>query len=48
MRAAPWQRAVERFGIVPDYRDRAGFAALLAQEYGTAGKILQAMGVQPE
>jgi len=48
MRSAPWRRAVERFGIVVDHRDRAGFTALLAREYAALGQVLQAMGVRPE
>jgi tripartite-type tricarboxylate transporter receptor subunit TctC len=48
MRAPAWQRAVERFGIVVEHRDSAGFAALLAQEYAATGQVLQAMGVKPE
>jgi tripartite-type tricarboxylate transporter receptor subunit TctC len=48
MTTAPWQRTVERFGIVVDHRDRAGFAALLQQEYTELGRVLRAMGAKPE
>jgi len=48
MRSPAWQRAVERFGIVVDQRDQAGFTALLAREYAELGRVLRAMGATPE
>jgi tripartite-type tricarboxylate transporter receptor subunit TctC len=48
MTSAPFQRAVERFGIVVDYRGRAAFAALLEREYEELGRVMRELGVQAE
>ena len=46
--SAPFLRAVERYAIIPDYRDSAAFAALLRREYDQLGQAMRALGVQPE
>lgn len=46
--SAPFLRVVERFGVIPDHRNRARFAALLASEYAELGTVLRALGVRPE
>ena len=48
MTSAPFLRAVERFAIIPDHRDSAGFAALLHREYDQLGTAIRGLGVQPE
>ena len=48
MTSAPFLRAVERYAIIPDYRNRAEFAALLRREYEELGAAMRALGVRPE
>lgn len=48
MTSAPFLRVVERFGVIPDHRNRARFAALLASEYAELCTVLRALGVRPE
>jgi tripartite-type tricarboxylate transporter receptor subunit TctC len=48
MASAPFQRVVERYAIIPDFRDAGAFAALLRREYDQLGEALRALGVQPQ
>lgn len=48
MQTEGFGRVAGNWGVVPDYRDRATLATRLRSEYEEIGRMLRALGVQPE
>ena len=48
MRTEGFSRVAGNWGVVPDFRDRAALATRLRGEYEEIGRMLRALGVQPE
>lgn len=48
METEGFRRVAENWGVVPDFRPRADLALRLRSEYEEIGRMLRALGVQPE